>query len=252
MKKKNKISSKRPCYKYWCIAFLLATQAGYVFSQEKTSSIQQNFETFINNNYLEKVFLHTDKTVYATGETLWFKAYITDAANNFSLLSKICYVEIITADKKVLLQGKIGIDSGRGNGSFLLPSSIGSGSYLLRAYTNWMKNFGPNAFFEQAITIINPNKKPDVKSINNPDSIVVGFFPEGGQLVNGLDNNIAFKITDAHGKGLKAKGIIVSGKDTITTFETENFGMGRFSLYPQNGKSYHAIIQLWLKGCRIN
>jgi hypothetical protein len=243
MKKKNKISSKRPCYKYWCIAFLLATQAGYVFSQEKTSSIQQNFETFINNNYLEKVFLHTDKTVYATGETLWFKAYITDAANNFSLLSKICYVEIITADKKVLLQGKIGIDSGRGNGSFLLPSSIGSGSYLLRAYTNWMKNFGPNAFFEQAITIINPNKKPDVKSINNPDSIVVGFFPEGGQLVNGLDNNIAFKITDAHGKGLKAKGIIVSGKDTITTFETENFGMGRFSLYPQNGKSYHAIIQ---------
>jgi hypothetical protein len=243
MKRKNIIPIKGAYCKYSCITILLLMQVLGAFSQEQVSSIQGSFETFISNNYQEKVFLHTDKTVYATGETLWFKAYITDATNNFSLLSKICYVEIIGPDKKVLLQGKISIDSGRGNGSFLLPSSIRSGNYLLRAYTNWMRNFGENIFFEQPITIINPNKKPEFKKVNFADSIEVGFFPEGGNLVNGLDNNIAFKITDAYGKGLNAKGFIVSGKDTITTFETEKFGMGRFSLNPEKGKSYRAILQ---------
>jgi hypothetical protein len=243
MERANKIAFNQVCSKYCCIVFLLAMQPRLAFSQQQVSSIQNSFETFVNNNYQEKVFLHTDKTVYAIGEILWFKAYITDAVNNFSYLSKICYVEIITTDKRVLLQGKIGIDSGRGNGSFLLPASIRSGNYLIRAYTNWMRNFGSNTFFKQPITIINPNKKPELKKANTPDSIRVDFFPEGGNFVNGLDNNIAFKIMDANGKGINAKGFIVSGKDTITTFQTEKFGMGRFSLNPEKGKSYQAIIQ---------
>ena len=109
--------------------------AGNVFSQDATSVVQSMFETYNSNNYQEKVFLHTDKTVYAAGEILWFKAYIANAnSNNLSSLSSICYVEIISADKKPLLQAKIDIDSGRGNGSFMIPSSIRSGNYLIRGY----------------------------------------------------------------------------------------------------------------------
>ncbi len=85
----------------------------FAFAQDETSFIENSFATYMANNYQERVFLHTDKTIYITGEILWFKAYITDAANNsFSLLSKICYVEILSNDNKPLLQGKISIDSG--------------------------------------------------------------------------------------------------------------------------------------------
>lgn len=215
------------------------------FSQESVSTIQHQFEAYTNNNYQEKVFLHIDKTVYATGEVLWFKAYITNAvSNNFSMLSKICYVEIISDNKKQLMQVKISIDSGKGNGSFLLPSSIRSGNYVIRAYTNWMKNFDPQFYFEETISIINPNKKPEFKKQNDTDSAYAGFFPEGGNLVYGLNNNVAFKITDRYGKGLQAKGFIVSAKDTVTTFETGRFGMGTFSFNPTKGNKYHAIIKL--------
>ena len=63
----------------------------------------------------KKSFLHTDKSVYATGEVIWFKAYISNAfSNKLSALSKICYVEVINADKKPVLQAKIDIDSGKG------------------------------------------------------------------------------------------------------------------------------------------
>ncbi|MEJ7677078.1 MAG: hypothetical protein WKG06_04215 [Segetibacter sp.] len=53
----------------------------------------------------KKFFFILIKKVYTTGEVLWFKAYITNAAsNNFSQLSKICYVEFISNDKKQLMQ----------------------------------------------------------------------------------------------------------------------------------------------------
>ena len=69
------------------------------FAQNVIPAIEDQFNDYNNNYYQEKVFLHTDKTVYATGEILWFKAYVTNAASNkLSTLSKICYVEIIGAD----------------------------------------------------------------------------------------------------------------------------------------------------------
>ena len=227
-----------------CFILLLLFQASKTFSQHEASFVPQSFGMYGANNYQEKVFLHTDKTVYATGEILWFKAYITNAQNGFSLLSKICYVEILTNDNKPLLQGKISIDSGRGDGSFVLPASVRSGNYIIRAYTNWMKNFDPHLYFYQQISIINPNKKPEIKNTVNADSIHADFFAEGGNLVYGMQNTIAFKVAAGNGKGLLAKGFIISGKDTVTSFATEKFGMGSFSFIPEKQKIYQAVIKV--------
>ena len=234
-----------------CSVLLLCMFAGNSFSQSPVTVAQQQFENYSDNNYQEKVFLHTDKTVYATGEVIWFKAYITNAASNkLSLLSKICYVEIITADKKALLQGKIDIDSGKGNGSFQIPASIRTGNYLIRAYTNWMKNFDPQFYFEQTISIINPNKGPENIKPDNDTANHIQFFPEGGNLVYDLPNTIAYKITDAYGKGLPANGTVVNEKnDSVAEFETEHFGMGTFSFTPLRGNKYHAIIKV--NGSRV-
>lgn len=246
MKKTNKLFAKIINYGSRCLTILFFMHAGYVFSQDATSFIHQQFETYNNNNYQEKVFLHTDKTVYATGEVLWFKTYIVSAGTNrLSSLSKICYVEIISADRKPILQGKIDIDSGKGNGSFQIPSSIRTGNYLIRAYTNWMKNFDPQFYFEQTISIINPNKGPENNKNDSAAADNIQFFPEGGNLVYALKNTVAYKITNAYGKGLQAKGFIVTEKnDTVVTFDTEHFGMGTFSFTPVKGNTYHAIIKL--------
>src|SRR6476659_7141721 len=155
-----------------------------VFSQDETADIRRRFEVYNAVNYQEKVFLHTDKTVYSAGEILWFKAYITRAVdNNFSFLSQICYVEVFSADKKPLLQAKIDIDSGRGAGSFVIPSFIRTGNYLIRAYTNWMKNFDPAFFFEQPLTIVNTGKKAQPADTSKDATYSIQFFPEGGNMV---------------------------------------------------------------------
>lgn len=111
---------------------------------------------FSQNILHEKIYVHTDKNYYQTGEIIWFRIYNKNAEKLTSTgISKLAYVEIIDSVNKPVLQGKIRLVDGSGNGSFMLPASLLTGTYIFRSYTNWMKNFGPEHFFEKEIAIVN-------------------------------------------------------------------------------------------------
>ncbi|HEY6902176.1 MAG TPA: hypothetical protein VI233_16080, partial [Puia sp.] len=110
--------------------------------------------------FTEKIFTHTDKDLYLAGEIAWFKIYTLDASTLHPLsISKVAYVEVLSKERPVL-QAKIALDEGLGSGSFQLPFSIPSGNYTLRVYTSWMKNAGPENFFEKNLTILNTLRDP--------------------------------------------------------------------------------------------
>ena len=144
------------------ISLLILMLNLFSYSQDSAiDSIQQNFKRYQAKAFQEKIYIHTDKTFYVAGELVWFKLYNVDACFSKPLsLEKLCYVEIISKDQKAILQAKIELKDGTGNGSFLLPFSINSGTFILRAYTNWMKNNIADYYFEQPITIVNFQKKP--------------------------------------------------------------------------------------------
>ena len=91
----------------------------------------------------EKVYLHLDNNCYYRGEDIWFKAYVVRANdNNFTDLSRLLYVELVSPDGMLVERQTISISSdGDGEGSFYLTDSLYSGFYELRAYTRWMMNF---------------------------------------------------------------------------------------------------------------
>lgn len=112
----------------------------------------------------EELFVHTDKSVYVIGESVLFSTYCLDKYFHFpSPLSKVVYIELINRDGTSVLQEKIWMKEGLGSGSLYLPSSIPSGIYSLQAYTSWMKNEGPDAFFHQALCIVNPGIPPAIE-----------------------------------------------------------------------------------------
>ena len=212
--------------------------------QDDNSNLINRFNTNSLQYFQEKIFVHTDKSFYVTGEIIWFKLYVTDAYLNQPLdISKVAYVEIYSREKKSMLQAKIELNEGTGNGSFMLPFSLSSDVYILRAYTNWMKNFSADYFFETPITIINPLKKLGPAN-NDTTSYDIQFFPEGGNLVTGLQSKVAFHAVDQTGKGVNCKGVIVNqNNDSITSFHTLQFGMGNFEFTPLKGNNYKAIVQ---------
>lgn len=69
------------------------------------------------------------------------------------------------------------------------------------------------------------------------------FFPESGNLITGIESVVAFKATQASGKGIHVKGTVINQNgETITTFEDSHLGMGYFQLQPKAGETYTAQI----------
>lgn len=215
-------------------------------SAQTPDVIKGKFNAWQKRNLQEKLFVHINKGTYLAGEIIWFKVYCVDGSNNKLLdISKVAYVELLDNSRSALLQAKVELKNGMGTGCFVIPLVFNSGNYRLRAYTNWMRNFDPAYYFSQDITIINTQRPPSVVARQDSASYDVQFFPEGGHLVSGVNNRVAFKITGANGKGSEGSGIVVDGRnDTVARFSTLNFGMGSFSLTPVTQDGYRAIVRI--------
>lgn len=103
----------------------------------------------------EKAYLHTDKPYYYGGEAIWFKGYMKYFIPEMrDSLSRLLYVELINANKKIIYTRILPIDSGRVSGDILLSDTISSGDYFLRAYTQWMLNYDPKSIFIKPLPIL--------------------------------------------------------------------------------------------------
>ncbi|WP_460954183.1 carboxypeptidase-like regulatory domain-containing protein [Spirosoma litoris] len=113
----------------------------------------------------EKVYLHTDKPYYYPGDKLWFSAYMTYRLPELiDTLSRVLYVDLIDANRVVSQSRVLPLDSGRAASSFRLPVTVPPGKYVLRAYTQWMKNYGIDHFFYKPIVILALNQRVDEKT----------------------------------------------------------------------------------------
>lgn len=209
------------------------------------SLIRQQFKSYSDQAVQEKIYLHTDRTFYLPGETIWFKAYVVEGSSMRKLdLSKVAYLEIVDKENQPIVQTKFQLNRGTGNGSIMVPVSAISGSYRIRCYTNWMKNFDSDYFFEAALKIVNPLISFDPHPQDSDTAIYdVQFFPEGGHLIEGIKSKIAFRAIDSNGKGIDFSGKIINRTGTtVAEFFPERFGMGHCFLTPIQGEKYQAII----------
>lgn len=235
-------------FRLFISVLLMATMfAGTATAQdEQFNGIVRQFENATQTAGKEKIFLHTDKNFYLAGEIVWFKMYYVDGASHLPTdISKAGYVEIIDRTRKAVAQAKISLSEDGGSGSFYLPLSLNSDNYILRAYTNWMKNEGAAAFFEKTISIVNTIKPVEAPVQLSAIPVSARFFPEGGNMVAGIETKLAFHIADQYGKGLDASGIITDDRgDTIQHFATHKLGIGSFNFKPLPDRQYRATILL--------
>ncbi len=212
--------------------------------QARLDSLTKHFNNHRSQSVFEKIYLHTDRAFYLTGETMWFKVYQVDASlHKPHDLSKVVYVEVIGPANQALIQLKVEMKNGFGSGAVFLPASLTSACYSLRAYTSLMKNSSPNFYFQKTFTLVNPFVKPELEPISKTQTLVAQFFPEGGNLVMGLRSKVAFQVTDDFGNGVLCKGALLTDRnDTIATFRPLKFGIGHFFFTPQALQEYHVMI----------
>ena len=75
------------------------------------------------------------------------------------------------------------------------------------------------------------------------DRLDVQFMPEGGHLLGGVTQRVAFKVVGADGKSAEAGGSVVDGQgNTVATLQSVHKGMGTFRFIPKIGEEYTARV----------
>ena len=109
----------------------------------------------------EKIYVHTDKPYYLSGEKIWFRAYVTDAVTHIPVLaSRYVYVELINPLDSVVTRVKIRPDSlDAFHGHLPVPDDVPEGIYMLRAYTTFMRSQDEHYFFTKTLHIGDPQAR---------------------------------------------------------------------------------------------
>lgn len=218
-------------------------------------NITKKLESYYQKYPQQKAFLHIDKDNYIAGENIWFSAYLLNATNHTLDTFNTClYVELVNALNNTIEVKVLKMQDGISSGKFELSDSLITGPYRIYAYTNFMRNFDQRFIFVKEIFIeskINyvykkeyreykkKNKEAEIKR----NTVEVGFYPEGGNLVNGLETNVVFRITNGLGEPVKKNGEIKDALgNSVIALESDENGIGVFKLKPDISQQYKVYL----------
>src|SRR3989339_624386 len=220
-----------------------------ISAQNIKDSVLSRYSKFAEESSPEKLFLHTDKSHYVSGEYIWFKGYLMNSTSASSMIeSRFIYAELYGDTLISRVKIKFGEDGFAGR--IPISHSIPTGEYTLRAYSQWMGNSLPEYMFHKKISVINPAYKDAADSLvkankTEKETSVASlqFFPESGRIISGKFTLVAFKATNNEGRGTEFEGTLYNGRDSaITNISTEHNGMGQFRFYAASNESYYVLV----------
>jgi hypothetical protein len=133
------------------LSFLSLTLRAQVIENPELKKTVLALESTGKQLPVEKLYVHFDKPYYAMGDTIHFKAYLLDA--NYLTLSshsRLLYIEMDDRDNVSVKRIMVPVASGLSWGDLALTEkNFPPGNYTLRAYTNWMRNFGEDYVFDK-------------------------------------------------------------------------------------------------------
>ncbi|MCB0689556.1 MAG: TonB-dependent receptor plug domain-containing protein [Saprospiraceae bacterium] len=230
-----------------CLAWISWHQYASIGIDDVVKQVNQYHQNYPQ----EKIYIHTDKAYYVVGETIWFKVYGALATTHVPLTpSGLVYVSLLDSTGAVLTTRYIKIDHGTGKGDILIdPNWQRSGKLTLRAHTNYNLNFDRNFVFQKKISVYD-SYRTVVAAQTSVDSTLttdisygrtnLKFYPEGGDLIEGLGSIVGVKATDSKGKGIAIKArVFDQSNNLVTLFITNDQGLGSFKLVPGQDFNYN-------------
>ncbi|AZQ59970.1 hypothetical protein EJ994_14615 [Maribacter sp. MJ134] len=180
--------------KKFFFAFIIANIFLVVTLTSAQNPFENETEIFSNAADAEKIYLQLSGTTFNNSETIWFKAIVTDVFDHKpTTKSSVLHVELIDPlDNRIVDKNLLKISGGLSSGFFQLYSSYTEGKYIIRAYTEWNKNFGSDFISSVPIQIYQLQK---VDGESDPIQDIV-FAKDLNSSTFSLSSNIAIKELD--------------------------------------------------------
>ena len=111
------------------------------------------------NGLKEQVFFHTPKTLYFSGDKIWFEAQVSLGTQPSS--SQVLYAELVDRNSNSIAHIKVPLQAGKAVNFISISDQIASDHYLLRVYTRISPYLDLNqGVAQQLVTVINPKIPP--------------------------------------------------------------------------------------------
>jgi hypothetical protein len=219
--------------KHFFVLFILIT---FFITQSQAQVYDSLLNIYEEDFPREKIHIHFDRTMYNTGETIFYKLYVMSGLELPSI-SKNVYVSWYDNNGNYIKQTVAPLFQSSAKGSFEVPANYKGNFLRAKAYTRWMLNDDSVFLYEKYISI-NNGVASKTKNSTTPKTRV-DVFPEGGTFVQGLINKIAFKATNNFGTPVFIKGFLVNDKNKVLdTLKVLHDGMGFFKLRPLEAEKY--------------
>ena len=229
-------------------------------------ALHSRIEAFAEKFPQERVYLHLDNASYMLGDTAYFVAYVIRGDSIVpSRLSKYVYVDVLNAAGIPVAFKKFELRGGRAAGSVELPRTLPPGFYEIRGYTSWMLNFGGGerhswerfrskayrgmlsesfhkfvagnaGVFSRVFPVYglcgDGTRDIGVRTGATVEDtcLYVDFYPEGGNIVEGVGARIAYSAHDGRGRELRISGLVMHEGKEVARIESGDDGRGIFDL----------------------
>lgn len=195
------------------------------------------------------VYLMPSKEIAETGEDLWFKTYLLNSKTLApSLRSQTLYLQVRSHSDSIVWNEKYLLEDGRGDGHIYVGTDWPLGEYYIEGYTR-------SSFTTDSTQCMHPRRILVVDRVTQMDSISkvaldndslqkksakhrFDLFPEGGNLIYGVNSVVAFKATYGDGVPEEVTGKVFENGHKIANIKTLHDGMGMFVVKPRAGKEY--------------
>lgn len=229
---------------------LFSIACSFVFFQLGSQSLaKQSLDKYQNDYLPEKIFVHTDKGIYAPGETIFMAAYLVDGiTHQLGSPSKIIRIELLDPKGVIVKSIRVLAQEGQAAASIQVPKNS-YGTHRLLAYTNHQRNGGEEYLFSKEIKIIEPtlndfNTRSEELSAalitaKSANQASIKFFPEGGDCIEGIPCRVGFVYTQIGANKRPILGHLTDQKGTkLIELEADKHGYGSFTYVPKSEQDF--------------
>ncbi len=228
---------------FYCLLFCHICFSQAPNNHEKIKTL---LDTYFQDDR-EIIHVHFNKNIYINNEDIAFKGYVYSKNNNIPYFNTANIQLTIYNEKQEVVQKQLlYTTNGMFSGGIHLNKNFKTGKYLFHFYSNWMNNFKEDDSFSQTIEIHDPTEPFHFKSKEpNWKTAKISFFPEGGNIIDGISNTIGVKITDCNNRGLELNNILIldSKSNEISHVNTNKMGNGVLYLMADANEKYTLKIE---------
>lgn len=231
---------------------LLFLSTSWLYSQNnvQTNSPISTNDFISNNDYFhksiqEKFSLHTNKTKYFSGESIWLKAYVANDINEApSYGTSNLHINIYDSNKKLITNQLLYTNNGKAEGEIKLPIDLKSGNYFIQLETLSSQKSNNALITPFQIVNLKEDRLTENQEFSETDNeIDIQFYPESCISLENNENTFYFNI-NKNNHSFETKGAIYDQhtNEQVANFSSEKNGIGSFKLKISKDKAYYALI----------